>query len=109
MKLADVNIHALAHGVADQGSSVATAREDPWRLTWSELIAPRHREVDVLRKVDEVVDRLLNGVDAQALHGEVWHRVGVAEETVLQDNCSSVELLCDLPIDCRVRQVVVVA
>lgn len=103
LEFAEDNMHILGHGVADQGSAVAATREDPRRLTRSELVAAGHRELDVLREVDKVVDRLLHGVDAQALHGQVWHRVGVAEETVLQNDRSSVEFLCDLSVDRRIR------
>ena len=54
----------LVHGVAHQRTWVATSDENPRGLIRSDLVAPRHRQLDILGKVFQVINSLLDGMHA---------------------------------------------
>ena len=93
------------HDIAHKSSGVAPADNDPRRLTRRDLIPIRLRELDVLGKICEVLDCLLDRMDLQALHREVRIRVRLAEETVLDNDGRALRCLCDHTIDRGVSEV----
>lgn len=98
-------VDSLHHSEARQSSAVTTANEDPRRLTGRYIVTTRHRENNIVHEVLEVIDGLLYGEQPQAVDTQVWLRVGETEETVLEDNCSTVLLLRYLAVYGPVRQV----
>lgn len=56
-------------------TAIASAHEYPRGLSWCKMGAVRHRQLYIFREVNEIVDRLLNGVYSEALVGEIWVRV----------------------------------
>ena len=97
--------HVLVHSVACQGACVASTDQNPGCLARGNLVASRHGELHILRKVREVLDGLLYGVHTEALDGEVAVRVGAPEEPMLEHDGRSIQLLGDAPVYRRVGQV----
>ena len=54
----------LVHSVAHQRTWVATSDENPRGLIRSDLVAPRHRQLNILGKVFQVIDSLLDSMHA---------------------------------------------
>ena len=46
---------------------ITSANQNPWRSIGLDVIAPRHGEVNILRKVGEVVDGLLDCQELETL------------------------------------------
>ena len=97
--------NALDHREARERACVAAADEDPWRLPGCDRVAVGLRELHVLRKVLEVVDRLLDRVEAHARGREVVERVRESEVTVLEQDRRAALRLGELPVERAVRQV----
>lgn len=96
MKTPDV----LDHRPTSKRTRIASSEQNP-RIVHVRLdvVSPGHRQLHIVGKVVEIVNGLLDGVDAEALHAEVGVRVRGAVESVLEDDGGAVLLLGDLPVD----------
>lgn len=88
-----------------QGTRVAPTDENPWSFLRRDVIPARHRELDVVREVLQVVNCLLDGMMLQTLDGEVVIRIRIAIVPVLDNDSCAVQLLCNQTVDRPVRQV----
>ena len=86
-------------------TGITFAEQDPWRSVGLDVITPRHGEVNILGKVDEVVDGLLDCQELETLRCEVVIRIGVPEETVFDEDGSPLLLLSDHAVDGCVGEV----
>ncbi len=93
----------LDHRPPSKRTRIAAPEQNP-RIVHIRLhvVSPGHRQFHVVGKVVEIVDGLLDGVDAEALDAEVGVRVRGAVESVLEDDGGAVLLLGDLAVDCSV-------
>ena len=105
LRVLSIVSNLLDHGPSCKRARVATTDEDPRRLCDRDVVATREWQLNVLRKVFQIVDSLLYREDTQTLDREVWERVRQSKEPVLYDDRRAMLLLRDLPIDRPVRQV----
>ena len=86
-------------------TGITFAEQDPWRSVWLHIITARHGEVNILRKVDEIADGLMDCQKLKTLWCEVVMRIGVPEETVFDEDGSPLLLLSDHAVDGCVGEV----
>lgn len=99
-------MHRLDQGPARERAGVAAADEDPRGLgDGLDGVAAGHGQDDVLGKVLEVVDGLLDGVEPEAALLEVAVGGRGAVETVLEDDRRGLFLLRDEAVDGAVGEV----
>ena len=101
-----MDVHnSLDHRPSRERSRITATDQHPRRRRDRDFVATRERQFDVFREVFQIIDRLLQCQDTQALDTEIRERIRDAEEAVLQDDGRSVFLLGNLPIDRPVRQI----
>ena len=101
--------NSLDHSPARKSTRVTTTHENPLSLTRLDVVTTRHSQFDILSKVLEIVNSLLNGVQLEAI--VVQAGVGVREtvETVFENDGSTALLLGKLTVDSPVCEVTRVA
>ena len=90
-------------------TSVTSADQNPGRGVRLDVITPRHRKVNILCKVDKIVDGLLDCQHLKTLRRKVVIRIGIPEETVLEEDGGPLFLLSDHAIDGFVSEVTFIA
>jgi hypothetical protein len=88
---------------------ITSAEQDPWRSVGLHIITPRHGQVNILGKVDEIANGLLDCQELETLRCKVVIRIGVPEETVLDEDGSPMLLLSDHTTDGFVGEVNLIA
>jgi len=58
---------SLDHRPTCEGPRIASSDQYPWRLAWFHSITPRHRKVDVIGEILEIINGLLNGKERERL------------------------------------------
>jgi hypothetical protein len=74
-------------------TSIASSNQDPWRFVGPNRIASRHRKIDIIGEVLEIINSLLDGVEFQALYTEIGQWVTEAIKPMLKDDGAAVLLL----------------
>ena len=97
--------YAREHSPTRQSTGITTTDDNPRRLRWLHLVTTRHSELDVVRKIIQVLDGLLDRVVLQAIHGQVAKGRRAPVEPVFENDGGAVLLLSDLTIERPVREV----
>ena len=75
------------------GTSITSSNQNPRCFAWRNRVATWHWEIDILGKVFEVIDSLLNCVKAKALNAQIWQGVAKTIESMLKNNGGAILLL----------------
>lgn len=92
-------MNLLCHRPARESSRVASADQDPWSLVRLDVVPSRHRKLDIVGKVVEIIDGLLYSMEFEILDAQVSERIGQSIIPMFQDNRGTTLLLSDLTID----------
>ena len=97
--------NSLDHRPSCERTRITATNQQPRCRRDRDFVATRERQLDVFREVCQIIDRLLQCQDTQALDAEIRERIRDAKEPVLQHDSSAFLLLSDLAIDRLVRQI----
>jgi len=74
-------------------TGITSSNQNPRCIVWRNRVATWHGEVDILGKVFEVIDSLLNCVKAKALNAQIWQGVAKTIESMLKNDSGAILLL----------------